>query len=36
VTLGAGEAATFGLVPIGRAPAADVVLLKLSYFWAPG
>jgi hypothetical protein len=36
VTVAPGDAATFGLVPIGRAPAADAVFLKLSNFWAGG
>jgi hypothetical protein len=34
VTLLSGETGTLGLAPVGRAPAADVVLVKLTYFWA--
>lgn len=34
VMLTPGEAASLGLGAVGRAPAAHVVLLKLSYFWA--
>ncbi len=34
VALGAGDAANLRLDPISRAPAADVVLVKLSYFFA--
>jgi len=33
VTLMPGDVATFGFTPVSRAPAADVVLLKLTYFW---
>jgi hypothetical protein len=34
VTLQPGETGTLSFSPVGRAPAADVVLLKLTYFWA--
>jgi hypothetical protein len=34
VTLGAGEAAGLSVASVSRAPAADVVLVKLTYFWA--
>jgi hypothetical protein len=34
VMLSPGEAASLGLGSVSRAPAADVVLLKLTYFWA--
>ena len=33
VALGPGEAATLDLGAAGRAPAADVVILKVSYWW---
>jgi hypothetical protein len=34
VTLSQGEVAKVGLASVSRAPAADVVLVKLTYFWA--
>lgn len=34
VTLSQGEVANLGLGAVSRAPAADVVLVKLTYFWA--
>lgn len=34
VMLTPGETASLGVGAVGRAPAADVVLLKLTYFWA--
>jgi hypothetical protein len=34
VTLGAGEAAGLSVASVSRAPAADIVLVKLTYFWA--
>jgi hypothetical protein len=34
VTLLPGETGSIGFLPVSRAPAADVVLVKLSFFWA--
>jgi hypothetical protein len=34
VSLLPGESANLSLNPVSRAPAADVVLLKVTYFWA--
>jgi hypothetical protein len=34
VVLAPGEGASLGLSSVSRAPAADVILVKLSYFWA--
>jgi hypothetical protein len=34
VTLQPGETGNLSFVPVGHAPAADVVLVKLTYFWA--
>jgi hypothetical protein len=34
VVLSPGESASLDVSSVGRAPAADVVLLKLTYFWA--
>jgi hypothetical protein len=34
VMLTSGEAANLNLSSVSRAPAADVVLLKPTYFWA--
>jgi hypothetical protein len=34
VTLAAGEAGSLSFTPVSRAPAADVVLVKMTYFWA--
>jgi hypothetical protein len=34
VTLQPGETGTLSFSPVSRAPAADAVLLKLTYFWA--
>jgi hypothetical protein len=34
VTLLPGETGTIGFLPVSRAPAADVILAKLSFFWA--
>jgi hypothetical protein len=34
VTLLPGETGSIGFLPVSRAPAADVILVKLSYFWA--
>jgi hypothetical protein len=34
VALLPGESATLSFTPVSRAPAADVVLVKLTYFWA--
>ena len=33
VSLGPGEPATLDLGSVGRAPAADVVIVKVSYWW---
>jgi len=35
VTLGAGDEAVLSLRSVRQAPAADVVLVKLTYFWSP-
>jgi hypothetical protein len=34
VLLTPGESASLSLSSVSRAPSADVVLLKLTYFWA--
>jgi hypothetical protein len=34
VALLPGEAASLSFTPVSRAPAADVVLIKMTYFWA--
>jgi hypothetical protein len=34
VLLGPGENASLSPSSVSRAPAADVILLKLTYFWA--
>jgi hypothetical protein len=34
VTLAPGETGALSFLPVSRAPAADVILVKLSYFWA--